>query len=379
MPDAIWSLTQLCWAQQPSDRPSAKEVVLKIAEIAGIPRNVDQPSHDVTALEIAKLSLEPSPPPLDSSSSSSIASAISPSARSPGAPPSKEEVAALLRVVEAMAICPASWVHNPDEGGFRCAEGSHFTTYAEILAFISPNATSASSPSPSAPLPPSEEEVKQMFDKLKKMTSCSGPWVHKPDEGGFRCAEGSHLETYADIRAFVSPTPTRPPSPSPSTPSKEEVTRLLGALQKVEPCSGGYAWVDMPDQGGFICEGGVHFKSYAEAREVVGPTIAASPSAPSNSSAPLPPPKEDVKPTTGAQKVPDLCEGGHPWVDSPDEGGFRCQEGSHFKSYAEARALSAFKAWSEARALSVSRGTPNRGAKDRRQGRRPAAAPPKRR
>lgn len=52
-------------------------------------------------------------------------------------------------------------------------------------------------------------------------------------------------------------------------PPQQEVKQLLTQLEKMDPCSGGYAWVDRPDEGGFRCEGGSHFKSYADARAFV--------------------------------------------------------------------------------------------------------------
>lgn len=52
-------------------------------------------------------------------------------------------------------------------------------------------------------------------------------------------------------------------------PSQVEVKQLMAKLEQMDPCSGGYQWVDTPSEGGFRCEGGSHFKSYAEARSMV--------------------------------------------------------------------------------------------------------------
>ena len=65
----------------------------------------------------------------------------------------------------------------------------------------------------------------------------------------------------AAASAAVQPAP-----PSNAPPTQAETKDLLQKLEKMDPCSGGYAWVDKPDEGGFRCEGGSHFKSYAEAR-----------------------------------------------------------------------------------------------------------------
>ncbi|TCD66585.1 hypothetical protein EIP91_001142 [Steccherinum ochraceum] len=78
-------------------------------------------------------------------------------------------------------------------------------------------------------------------------------------------AEAAKANAEAQLAAAAS-------TPAPSSgaaPAQQEVKQLLDKLEKMDPCSGGYAWVDRPDEGGFRCEGGSHFKSYAEARAFV--------------------------------------------------------------------------------------------------------------
>lgn len=52
----------------------------------------------------------------------------------------------------------------------------------------------------------------------------------------------------------------------PAAPPPAEKKNLIAKLTQMDPCSGGYPWADKPDEGGFRCEGGSHFKTYAEAR-----------------------------------------------------------------------------------------------------------------
>ena len=52
-------------------------------------------------------------------------------------------------------------------------------------------------------------------------------------------------------------------------PTPAETKDMLEKLEKTDSCAKGFAWVDKPDEGGFRCEGGNHFKSYAEAREFI--------------------------------------------------------------------------------------------------------------
>lgn len=53
-------------------------------------------------------------------------------------------------------------------------------------------------------------------------------------------------------------------------PPAAEVTQLLQKLEQMDPCPSGCPWEDSPNEGGFRCTGGSHFKSYAEARAFTG-------------------------------------------------------------------------------------------------------------
>jgi len=48
-------------------------------------------------------------------------------------------------------------------------------------------------------------------------------------------------------------------------PVGAEVKNLLRNLE-TRPCPGGYRWADAPREGGFRCDGGTHFMTYAAAR-----------------------------------------------------------------------------------------------------------------
>ncbi|KLO17770.1 hypothetical protein SCHPADRAFT_936789 [Schizopora paradoxa] len=65
----------------------------------------------------------------------------------------------------------------------------------------------------------------------------------------------------AAANATANATAAAPPAPPPA-----EKKDLIAKLTQMEPCSGGYPWIDKPNEGGFRCEGGSHFKTYAEAR-----------------------------------------------------------------------------------------------------------------
>jgi len=83
-------------------------------------------------------------------------------------------------------------------------------------------------------------------------------------------AEKAKFDAEAQLLAAQAAAATAASAIAASAPPQQtEVKQLLTKLEKMDPCSGGYPWVDKPDEGGFRCEGGSHFKTYAEARAFV--------------------------------------------------------------------------------------------------------------
>ncbi len=81
-------------------------------------------------------------------------------------------------------------------------------------------------------------------------------------------AEKAKLDA-AQAPAPAAPAPSAAAAKLPPPPPQAEVKQLLSKLEKMDPCSSGYPWIDKPEEGGFRCEGGSHFKTYAEAKAFV--------------------------------------------------------------------------------------------------------------
>ena len=160
-----------------------------------------------------------------------------------------------------------------------------------------------------------ETEVELVRNQLKKLHS------------EIEVLQSSETLVDAPMTAAESAVQLPPPSHV-----QAEANDLVQILDKMDPCSSGYAWIDRPDEGGFRCEGGGHFKSYAEAKALTSAPQAPSAQSPPSSNAP------SIKAETKDQVLEkmDPCSDGYVWVDMPDEGGFMCEDGKHFKSYAEA-------------------------------------------
>jgi len=96
--------------------------------------------------------------------------------------------------------------------------------------------------------------VEAMVDTAKSQKAKYDAEKAKADAERLK-AEAETQFAHAQLEAAMS----APPPPA-------ETKHMIVELEKMDPCVNNYPWEHSPDEGGFRCTGGKHFRSYADAR-----------------------------------------------------------------------------------------------------------------